>query len=83
MFIKIAKKLTNYLTEQGNHVLINRAQTNRLLGKMLARASFFPTLAYNVLMERVTARNWWDRIDSQVVLGAIPFKGENHKLVSQ
>ena len=25
MFIKIAKKLTNYLTEQGNHVLINRA----------------------------------------------------------
>ena len=72
-----------YLTEQGNHVLINRAQPNRLLGKMLARASFFPTLAYNVLMERVTARNWWDRIDSQVVLGAIPFKGENHKLVSQ
>ena len=49
--------------------------------KMLARASFFPTLAYNVLMERVTARNWWDRIDNQVVLGAIPFKGEAHKLV--
>ena len=49
---------------------------------MLARASFFPTLAYNVLMERVTARNWWDRIDNQVVLGAIPFKGEAHKLVS-
>ena len=48
---------------------------------MLARASFFPTLAYNVLMERVTARNWWDRVDSQVVLGAIPFKGEAHKLV--
>ena len=50
---------------------------------MLARASFFPTLAYNVLMERVTARNWWDRIDSQVVLGAIPFKGEAHKLVGR
>ena len=35
---------------------------------MLARASFFPTLAYNVLMERVTARNWWDRIDNQAVV---------------
>ena len=57
-------------------------QPTRLLGKMLARASFLPTLAYNVLMERVTARNWWDRIDSQVVLGAIPFKGEAHKLAS-
>ena len=54
---------------------------SRLLGKMLARVSFFPTLAYNVLMERVTARNWWDRIDKQVVLGAIPFKGEAEKLV--
>ena len=57
-------------------------QPIRLLGKMLARASFLPTLAYNMLMERVTARNWWDRIDSQVVLGAIPFKGEAHKLAS-
>ena len=57
-------------------------QPVRLLGKMLARASFLPTLAYNVLMERMTARNWWDRIDSQVVLGAIPFKGEAHKLAS-
>jgi len=60
-----------------------RGPVARLLGKMLARASFFPTLAYNVLMERVTARNWWDRIDSQVVLGAIPFKGENHKLIKK
>ena len=49
---------------------------------MLARVSFFPTLAYNVLMERVTARNWWDRIDKQVVLGAIPFKGQAEKLAS-
>lgn len=41
---------------------------------MLARASFYPTLAYNLLMERVTARKWWDRIDENVILGALPFR---------
>ena len=35
---------------------------------MFARVSFLPTLAYNVIMERVTVRNWWDRI---TVLGPI------------
>lgn len=41
---------------------------------MLARASFYPTLFYNVLMERVSARRWWDRIDDNVILGALPFR---------
>lgn len=41
---------------------------------MLARASFYPTLLYNVLMERVTTRRWWDRIDDNVILGALPFR---------
>lgn len=41
---------------------------------MLARVSFYPTLAYNVFMEKVTKRNWYDRIDENVVLGALPFR---------
>ncbi len=48
---------------------------------MLARVSFLPTLAYNVVMERCTARNWWDRIDKNVVLGAIPFRGQAKNMV--
>lgn len=39
---------------------------------------------YNVVMERVSSRQWFDRIDSTVILGALPFrsmveqlKGEN------
>ncbi|XP_069697736.1 phosphatidylglycerophosphatase and protein-tyrosine phosphatase 1 isoform X3 [Periplaneta americana] len=42
---------------------------------MLARVSFFPTLLYNVVMEKVTSRNWYDRIDDKVILGALPFRG--------
>lgn len=41
---------------------------------MFARLSFYPTLLYNVLMEKVTSRNWYDRIDETVILGALPFR---------
>lgn len=43
---------------------------------MLARVSFYPTLLYNVLMEKASARNWYDRIDENVILGALPFRSQ-------
>jgi len=46
---------------------------------MFARATYLPTLAYNVAMERISARRWWDRIDSKVILGALPFRSEYTK----
>ena len=48
---------------------------------MFARTTFLPTLAYNVFMERVSSRNWWDRIDKNMVLGALPFRGDTSKRV--
>ncbi|KAI2803104.1 Phosphatidylglycerophosphatase and protein-tyrosine phosphatase 1, partial [Blomia tropicalis] len=42
---------------------------------MFARATFIPTLAYNLLRNRWTSWNWYDRIDETVVLGALPFHG--------
>lgn len=41
---------------------------------MFARVSFYPTLLYNVFMEKVTARRWYDRIDDSMILGALPFR---------
>ena len=46
---------------------------------MLARISFLPTLAFNVILERTTTRTWWNRIDHRVVLGALPFRGDHVK----
>jgi len=43
---------------------------------MFARVTFLPTLAYNVAMERVSARRWYDRIDGSVLLGALPFRSQ-------
>ncbi|KAH9403899.1 Phosphatidylglycerophosphatase and protein-tyrosine phosphatase 1 [Tyrophagus putrescentiae] len=42
---------------------------------MFARTTFLPTLAYNLLRNRWTSWNWYDRIDDTVVLGALPFLG--------
>ena len=47
--------------------------------EMFARISFLPTLAYNVILEKFTARTWWNRIDERVVLGALPFRGDHAK----
>lgn len=40
----------------------------------LARLLFYPTLAYNVAMEKVSSRRWFDRVDQTVLLGALPFR---------
>jgi len=48
---------------------------------MFARVSFYPTLAYNVLMEKVTARRWYDRIDDNMILGALPFRSMAPQLI--
>ncbi|XP_054724579.1 phosphatidylglycerophosphatase and protein-tyrosine phosphatase 1-like [Uloborus diversus] len=48
---------------------------------MLARATFYPTLLYNVVMERLTARMWYDRIDETVILGALPFRSLTETLI--
>ena len=45
-----------------------------MLSAAAARVFFYPTLAYNVLMEKVTSRRWFNRIDDTVLLGALPFR---------
>ncbi|KAK1890835.1 Phosphatidylglycerophosphatase and protein-tyrosine phosphatase 1 [Dissostichus eleginoides] len=47
----------------------------------LARLLFYPTLAYNVAMEKATSRRWFDRVDETVVLGALPFRSITKQLV--
>ena len=57
---------------------------NNLLGPMFARVTFLPTLAYNVAMERLSTRRWWDRIDDKVILGALPFRSDyTQQLIKQ
>ncbi|CAG5004263.1 unnamed protein product [Parnassius apollo] len=50
---------------------------------MFARVTFYPTLLYNVLMEKVTSRRWYDRIDDHVILGALPFQSMTKQLIEE
>nr|ALS04258.1 pten-like isoform B [Acartia pacifica] len=51
---------------------------------MFARVTFLPTLAYNLAMERVSSRRWFDRIDKTVILGALPFRSDyTKKMIAQ
>jgi len=52
------------------------SELTQLASNMFARVTFLPTLAYNVAMERVSSRRWWDRIDQSVILGALPFRSK-------
>lgn len=52
---------------------MNKAKFRRLI----ARGLFYPTLAWNYSLARILRlRNWWDRIDQQVIVGAYPFAGD-------
>ncbi|GAB6027034.1 hypothetical protein CHUAL_013763 [Chamberlinius hualienensis] len=51
-----------------------------LLRTAFARVTFYPTLFYNLLMEKVSKRRWYDHIDNTVILGALPFKTMNSEL---
>ncbi|KAM4721868.1 phosphatidylglycerophosphatase and protein-tyrosine phosphatase 1 isoform 1-T1 [Rhinophrynus dorsalis] len=50
---------------------------------LAARVIFYPTLLYNVLMEKVSRRKWYDRIDDTVILGALPFRGMSRELINE
>lgn len=51
-----------------------------LWSKMFGRVTFIPTLMYNIMMERVSARQWFNRIDDTLILGALPWKSITHEV---
>lgn len=53
------------------------------LNWLKARIVFYPTLVWNMLLGRwLKTRNWWDKIDAHVVLGAFPFGRDVPKMAA-
>ncbi|MDB4338862.1 dual specificity protein phosphatase family protein [Rubripirellula sp.] len=45
------------------------------LQRIYATTVFYPTLLWNCLLGRVLkVRNWWDTVDTHVIVGAFPFE---------
>lgn len=51
-----------------------RAKEENIMSSLLARAFFLPSLAYNVLMEKVSSRAWYNTVDHNLILGALPLR---------
>ena len=46
-----------------------------MLDHIKARLVYIPTLIWNMLLGRwLKVRNWWDRIDETLIVGAVPFE---------
>nr|XP_058960311.1 phosphatidylglycerophosphatase and protein-tyrosine phosphatase 1-like [Pocillopora verrucosa] len=47
---------------------------------LFARVAFYPSLLWGIVTESSTKR-WYDRIDTHILLGALPFKSQTKELV--
>lgn len=47
---------------------------------VFARIAFYPSLLWGIATESATKR-WYDRVDTHVILGALPFKSQTKELV--
>ncbi|CAK4129493.1 unnamed protein product [Aphanomyces euteiches] len=45
---------------------------------VLQTTVYHVSLAYNLVMNKLTSRTWWTRITDHVILGALPLHGRNH-----
>lgn len=57
--------------------------TKLTMDEMFARVSFYPSLLYTVVMDKTSSRNWFDRIDENVILGALPFRSMGDDLIKK
>ncbi|XP_057369166.1 phosphatidylglycerophosphatase and protein-tyrosine phosphatase 1-like [Daphnia carinata] len=51
------------------------------MSSVLARVLFFPSLAYNVMMEKISSRQWYNHVDNHVILGALPLRNKTQELI--
>ena len=55
-----------------------------MLERAKARLIFFPTLLWNILLGRwLRVRNWWDRIDETLIVGAMPMESDVPKMARE
>ncbi|KAL9965109.1 hypothetical protein ACROYT_G028862 [Oculina patagonica] len=47
---------------------------------LFARVAFYPSLLWGIATESSTKR-WYDRVDTHIILGALPFKSQTKELV--
>lgn len=63
---------------------VSHAIPTPLRQRVFASVVFYPTLSWSYLLGRILkTRHWWDDIDSNVIVGAYPFKRDAEPLYNQ
>lgn len=52
-----------------------------LFGAIVARTFYYPSILYNVVTNKLTNQQWYNRINDHIILGAIPMKFLTNDLV--
>ena len=61
-----------------------KAETRAMIGAFsFQRVVFYPSLLYTVMMEKVTSRTRFNRVDQAVLLGGLPFRSAVPSLVAE
>ncbi|KAL5020561.1 hypothetical protein ScPMuIL_003453 [Solemya velum] len=55
----------------------------KMSSTLFAKVAFYPSLFYQVVMNKMTTRRWYDRVDDSVLLGALPFRSMTKQLVEE
>lgn len=50
---------------------------------MFGRVTFHVSLAYNIVLEKLSVRQWYSRIDDAVILGALPWRSIAPELIEK
>lgn len=48
--------------------------------QVLSRLAYFPAIGWNMIRWRWQKRQWYNRIDNTVVLGALPFRNQTEEV---
>ena len=55
----------------------------QMLLRTAYRASFLPSLSYNVILNKLDLRPWYNRVDDRVIIGALPWLSSKDQLIEK
>lgn len=61
--------------------MVEKDSKLQMMLRNIYRMGFLPSLAYNVSLEKLNVRHWYDRVDDKVIIGALPWLSLKEELI--
>lgn len=55
----------------------------QMMLRTVYRAGFLPSLSYNVVLNKLNMRPWYNRVDDRVIIGALPWLSTKKELIEE